>query len=322
MSSAEDGLVAPVRNVPVSVMARSLPVVLSEVAMLALIRMRRAVVCGWIAIAGSALPASAQLSADWMIPAAASNPGARGTFWRTDLSLHNPHEYDLPVVVQALPSETVNDVVPTLTFTLSPWQTLNLWDVLGPDGFDLEGTAAILAYADSALACDPIETCHFLATSRTYTPDAGGEGEFGLTVSGAGVERGTDWWSLAYAAGILNDGRFFRCNVGVASWTAEWATVRLDIQDAAGNILGSDFFDVPPFGHVQRRLDESVEGGSLVFYLQSGPDEALVFPYATVINQQTGDPSYVFAEASEVGAAVAKASPGGKTRPDRPSRAR
>ncbi len=280
---------------------------------------RRVAVCGWFVIAGWTLPAAAQLSADWMITAAASSPGARGTFWRTDLSLHNPHEYDLPVIVQALPSETVNDVVPTLEFTLAPWQTINLWDALGPNGFDLEGTAAILAYADPALICDPIETCHFLVTSRTFTPDAGGEGEFGLTVPGAGVDRGTGWGSLAYAAGILNDGRYFRCNVGVASWTAQWTTVRLDIQDAAGTILASDFFDVPPFGHVQRRLVESVEGGSLVFYLQSGPDNALVFPYATVINQRTGDPSYIAAEASEVGAGVAKGSPEKKTRPDRPT---
>ncbi len=280
---------------------------------------RRVAVCGWIVIAGWALPGAAQLSADWMIPAAASSPGARGTFWRTDLSLHNPHEYDLPVVVQALPSETVNDVVPTLNLTLTPWQTMNLWDVLGPGVFDLEGTAAILAYADPVLLCDPIEDCHFLVTSRTYTPDDSGNGEFGLTVSGAAVERGTDWASLAYAAGILNDGRYFRCNVGVASWTAEWTTVRLDIQDAAGTILASDFFDVPPFGHVQRRLAESMEGGSLVFYLQSGPDNALVFPYATIINQQTGDASYMSAEASVVGASVAKGSNREKARPDRPS---
>jgi len=279
----------------------------------------RYLVAGWIVTVGWTFPTAAQLSADWMIPAAAHNPGARGTFWATDVSLHNPHEYDLPVVVQALPSERDNAVVPTLDLTLSPWQTVNLWDVLGPDGFDLDGTAAILAYADPSLACDPIETCHFLVTSRTFTPDASGNGEFGLTVSGAGVERATGWESLAYAAGILNDGRYFRCNVGVASWTAQWTTVRLDIQDSSGSIIGSEYFDVPPFGHVQRRLGESIEGGSLVFYLQSGPDETLVFPYATVINQATGDPSYYFAESSPVGVSVAKRTPRPIGRPDHPS---
>lgn len=261
-------------------------------------------------------PAMAQLAADWMIPAAAHNPGSRNTFWRTDLSLHNPHEYELPVVVQILPTETVNFDVPTLTFTISPWETINLWDVLGPDVFGFEGTAAILAYADPSLRCDPIEDCHFLVTSRTYTP--GQEGEFGLTVPGATISSATDWATYGYAAGVLNDGDAFRCNAGVASWTPDWTRVRLDVQDSAGQILTSEVFDVPPFGHVQRRLVASGFGGSLVFYVESGPEDALVFPYATVINQHTGDPSYLFAAPSVVGVSVAKSATIGAARPQVP----
>jgi len=270
----------------------------------------------------AARPAPAQLAADWIVPAAAHHSGLRGTFWMTDLSLHNPHEYDLPVVVQALPSDTVNREVLTLTFTLLPWETINLWDVLGPGVFNLSGTAALLAYADSGLLCDPIEDCHFLVTSRTYTPAEDGEaGEFGLTVAGAGAGRGTDWWTLGYAAGILNDGDFFRCNAGVASWTPDWTAVRLDVQDAAGRIVATEVFDVPPFGHTQRRLPETSDGGSLVFYLDQGPTDSLVFPYATVINQQTGDASYFFAEASTIGASVAKESRPENGRPQTPSSA-
>ena len=266
----------------------------------------RRVVTLLVALISTAITAEAQLDADWMIPAAAHNAGSRGTFWMTDLSIHNPHEYELPVVVQALPSDTANDEVPTLTFDLYPWETLNLWDVLGPEVFDLGGTAALLVYADTSLACDPIEDCHLLVTSRTYTPEKEGAGEFGLTVPGAGVGRGTDWSTLGYAAGILNDGEYFRCNVGVASWTPEWTTVQLDVQSADGSIEYSEVFEVPPFGHLQRRLPKSASGGSLAFYLIEGPDDSLVFPYATVINQETGDGSYVFAEASVVGDSVAK----------------
>lgn len=264
--------------------------------------------------------AAAQLAADWMVPAAAHNAGLRETFWMTDLSLHNPHEYELPIVVQALPSDTVNFEVPTLTWTLLPWGTLNLWDVLGPNYFDLDGTAALLVYADSGLSCDPIEDCHFLVTSRTYTPAKGqGPGEFGLTVAGSGVGNATDWWTFAYAAGILNDGEFFRCNAGVASWTPEWTTVRLDVQDASGAIVATEYFDVPPYGHTQRRLPETSDGGSLVFYLDQGPTDSLVFPYATVINQETGDASYFFAEASTVGVSVAKGSRTSGQRPANPA---
>lgn len=270
-------------------------------------KVQRRVLASLLLIACVAAPAAAQLSADWMVVAAAHNPGARGTFWSTDLSLHNPHEYELPVLVQALPSDTVNFEVVTWSLRLLPWETVNLWDVLGPQGLALEGTAALLAYADPSLACDPIEDCHFLVTSRTWTPAPGSAlGEFGLTVPGIGAERGGDWSTLSYAAGILNDGDAFRCNVGVASWSDGWSDVRMDVQDSAGNIIASEVFEVPPFGHTQRRLETRVTGGSLVFYLESGPEAALVFPYATVINQETGDASFFFAEPSAVGASVAK----------------
>jgi hypothetical protein len=264
------------------------------------------------------VPVEAQLAADWMIPAAAHNRGAKDTFWKTDLSLHNPHEFELPIVVQVLPSDTVNFEVPTLTFSVYPWETVNLWDVLGPDVFDVEGSAAIIAYADPELRCDPIEDCHFLVTSRTYTPEQGGDGEYGLTVPGATLSSATDWASFGYAAGVLNDGDFFRCNAGVASWTPDWTRVRLDVQDADGQIVTSEVFDVPPYGHVQRRLLTSGYGGSLVFYLESGPGDALVFPYATVINQQTGDASYLFAPSSVVGASVAKSFKRQRGRPRAP----
>ena len=285
--------------------------------------MKRSILTGvFVFFVGTLIPfaAWAQLSADWMIPAAAHNPGLRGTFWRTDLSLHNPHDAELPVVLQALPSDTINDEVLTMTLALAPWETVNLWDVLGPEGFDLEETAALLVYADPSLACDPIEDCHFLATSRTYTP-AEASGEFGLTVPGAGIERAGDWSTLSYAAGILNDGEFFRCNVGVASWTVDWTTVHLDIQDSGGSIVASQTFDVPPFGHIQTNLEADIVGGSLVFFVEEGPDDVLIFPYATVIDQVTGDASYFFAESSIVGAA-SKSERVTSTRPGHPSSSR
>ena len=125
-------------------------------------------------VATTPAPVAAQLAADWVVPAAAHNRGSRNSFWRTDLSLHNPHEYDLPVVVQVLPSDTVNLEVPTISFTIFPWETVNLWDVLGPDVFDMEGSAAILAYADPSLQCDPIERLSFPGHVAHLHPGAGG----------------------------------------------------------------------------------------------------------------------------------------------------
>jgi hypothetical protein len=280
---------------------------------------RCAFVIVWIGLLAPA--AAAQLATDWAIPAVAHTEGRRGTFWRSDVSLHNPHSFDLPVVVQLLPSTSENWEAPTLTLTLYPYETVNLWDALGPDVFDFVGTGAMLAYADTSLACDPIETCQFMVTSRTYTVDPwGGIGEFGQAIPGVDVWHGVDWEHYGYAAGILSDGTAFRCNVGVASWTPGWTTVRVDVQHADGTILATHQIDVPPYGHVQQRLSTEVVGGSLVFYLVDGPDEALVFPYASVVDQDTGDPSFVACNSSVVGLEVAKVE--GVPRPLRPAHPR
>jgi hypothetical protein len=273
-----------------------------------------------ILILAVAPAAEAQLAADWIVVAAANTPGVGGTDWHSDLSLHNPHEYDLPVVIQLLPSNRVNFDVPTIAdLTLFPWETLNLWDALGPDWFAHDGTAAVLVYADTDLDCDPVSRCEFLVTSRTYTLDPwGSDGEFGQTIPGADVWSAVDWSTFGYAAGILNDGTNFRCNVGVASWTADWTTVQVDVQNAAGDIIASHVLDVPPFGHVQQRLPTEVTGGSLVFYLLDGPDDARVFPYASVVDQLTGDPSFQRASSSVVGVSETKASASVAQRPARP----
>lgn len=249
------------------------------------------------------LPAAAQLGPAWVVPAAAHTPGNGSTFWMTDLTLHNPHQYTLPVRIFFLPSDRSNQSSPVMDLDLYPWETFNLWDVLGPDIFDWNGTGAFLIFADTDyIDCDDSDECAFLVTSRTYTPDPGSAtGEYGQGIPGALESEGLDWWTYGYAAGILNDGDTFRTNVGVASWTGTWTTVRFDVQDAAGNILATGEIDVPPFGHVQNRLAVPVSGGSLVFYLVDGPDDTLVFPYASVVNQETGDPTYIAVHASPVG---------------------
>ena len=274
-----------------------------------------------LAVVIGGAPASAQLSADWVVAASAHTPGVGGTFWMSDLSLHNPHDFELPVVVQFLPSGNANWEADYFLIELYPWETFNLWDVVGEEGFDFRGTGALMVYADTSLACNPIEDCQFLVTSRTYTIDGWGYGgEFGQTIPGADVWRAVDWSSYGYAAGILNDGEFFRCNVGIASQSRDWTVVRVDVQDSVGEILATHEFDVPPFGHVQQRLPTAVTGGSLVFYLVDGPDDARIFPYASIVDQVTGDPSYQAAIASVIGLTAAKAAPERSVRPVHPDR--
>lgn len=249
-----------------------------------------------------AVPASAQLSSAWIVPAAAHKAGWNGTFWKTDLSIENPQDHNLQLVIQYLPSDRDNSGgVSTMDLIIYPWETINFWDVLGPDGFVVNGTGAILVYVPLDVECTD-SSCDFLVFSRTYTVDPSGSGgELAQGVPGSTVLEGTDWASFGYATGILNDGDAFRCNVGVASWTSDWTTVRIDVQNSEGLIVNTEVLDIPPFGHVQRRLQTRISGATLVFYLVDGPPDSFVYPYASVVDEDTGDPSYYFARYSGVG---------------------
>ena len=250
----------------------------------------------------TAVPASAQLSAAWIVPAAAHTSGWSGTFWKTDLSIENPQDHDLQLVIQYLPRDRNNAAgVLTMDLVIYPWETINFWDVLGPDGFFVNGTGAILIYVPLEVECAG-SSCDFLVSSRTYTLDPWGSGgELAQGIPGAALMEGTDWASFGYVTGVLNDGNAFRCNVGVASWTADWTTVQVDVQNSDGVVLNTEVLDVPPFGQVQRRLQTRVSGGTLVYYLVDGPSDSFVYPYASVVDEDTGDPSYFFARYSGVG---------------------
>jgi hypothetical protein len=246
-----------------------------------------------------------ELTSAYVVPAAANAKGSGGTSWHTDLTLSNPHGYNLPVTLVLLPSNRDNSAaVPMVDIELFPYESLNLWNVLGPDGFDaVETTGALLVYADDlAIDCSASTTaCDFAVFSRTYTLDpAGRGGEFGQAIPGFPANLGLDRTVLAYLPQLLEDSDS-RTNVGAASWTDEWVQVRLELQDAAGQIIDRHDTWIPPYGHAQWRLPRGVQGGTAVMFIVGGPSDAALYPYASVVNRATGDPAYVEAHLSPVG---------------------
>ena len=251
-------------------------------------------------LAGAAV--AREMTSVYVVTAAANTTGVAGTDWHTDLTLYNPQSDSLPVVLQFLPSGRDNGSgVPTVEIELAAWETLNLWDVLGPHGFDARGTGALLVYADDQHISCQGTGCDFAVFARTYTLNpSGGAGEFGQAVPGFPASLGLDSTVLAYMPQLSDDGDF-RTNVGMASWTPAWVTVRFDLQNAAGDVIDSREHHVPPYGHVQWRLEEGVTGGTVAAYVTDGPSSAIVYPYASVVNWVTGDAVNVEAHMSVVG---------------------
>jgi hypothetical protein len=273
------------------------------------------VVLGAVVAAGT--PALArEMTSAYVVTAVANLPGAGGTDWHTDLTLYNPHSSVLYVKLVYLPTDTDNSAgAPTVPLIdLQPWETLNLWDVLGPNGFDARGDkGAMLVYADTAANGCPATagdtSCDFGVFARNYTLDPSGNGgEFGQDFPGFPWNLGVDSSVISYMPQISDDADF-RTNVGVASWTNAWVTVREDVQDAAGNIVGRYDHAIPPNGHTQWRLEtRALTGGTVAVYVLSGPGDAMVYPYATVVNNATGDATTVEAQITPVGLSAQAAS--------------
>jgi hypothetical protein len=244
-----------------------------------------------------------ELTSAYVVTAVANKAGVAGTDWHSDLTLYNPQSVAIPVVLQFLPTGRSNSgSVPTVTFDVGPWETLNLWDVLGPNGFAARGsTGALFVYADTDKAACAGADCDFAVFSRTYTLDpGGGAGEFGQSVPGFPANLGLDYSVIAYLP-QLSDDADFRTNVGVASWTDAMVRVRVDLQDAAGNVVDRHDHWVPPYGHIQWRLEKGVTGGTAAVYIMDGPSGAIVYPYASVVNWATGDGVDIEAHLTAVG---------------------
>ena len=88
-----------------------------------------------LALAGGAL--AREMTSVYVVTAVANKQGWLGTDWHTDLTLYNPHNKVLYVKLAFLPTGQDNSAgVPTAPpIDLQPWETLNLWDVLGPSRF-------------------------------------------------------------------------------------------------------------------------------------------------------------------------------------------
>ena len=120
-----------------------------------------------------------------------------------------------------------------------------------------------------------------LVTTRTYTSSSNGTyGQF--------VPPGIPSSALATLVGIENDSRF-RTNIGLIAPTA--STVRFIAYDAAGNEVWRN--DVAANGLTQFQLPISLSVGRVTAEVIAG---ALVVPYASVVDNLSGDPIFITAQ--------------------------
>ena len=240
------------------------------------------------------LPLAAQVNDTYVIPAAANVPGAFGTRWMTQFSVFNPQSYPLRIDVVFVPTGGGQGL--DATFDV-PANAVAFSDNILKDLFDLGGSGALLVAAfpeDNPGVENSVIARAFLVTSDTFNNSPGGT--FGQTIPGvwAGLMDFQSDGITAIAHGIRNISKQgWRANVGAVNLGRQNVRLLVSVYDVDGNtILNKARFDIPPMGHIQDGLPVQVDRGAVEFFLDDATQKAVVFPYVSVIDQLSGDPTY------------------------------
>jgi len=240
------------------------------------------------------LTAAAQINDTYVIPAAGNTPGAFGTRWMTSFSVFNPQSYELKVSVTYLPTLGGQGLEVLVRVPANAVEFSN--NVLS-DYFHVSGTGALLVATfpeDNPTVPKNVISRAFLVTTNTFNNSS--SGTFGQTIPGiwTGLQDFATDGISAVAHGVRNiSGQGWRANIGAVNLGRTSVRMRVTVFDIDGRVIARDLpFSIPPLAHIQDSLPVQVDRGSVEFVVDDSTKQTVVFPYVSVIDQFSGDPTY------------------------------
>ncbi len=232
-------------------------------------------------------PASAE---GWVVPSAVHAPGLNRTRWRTDLWVFNPGETTLELELEFLLENNDNWLTdhPTLELSIPPEGTAVLEDVLllipdlVVDDQAVIGSVLINRPEDDQQPAPVI-------TSRTFnqTPD----GTFGQFVPAVPVPPNAP--DRLFLTGLSHTSAS-RTNIRLANLGTDAVDVKLNVLSADGHALGQPVLrTIPALSTIQVNgiAEVAWAGTDLdIFSVRVNTYVETVLAWASVINNQTGDP--------------------------------
>ncbi len=258
-----------------------------------------------LAIAGQLMAATPEQSYRQIIPAVASTAGVGGSFWRTDVVIHNPSDREITRISMAF-LLTANPGFGQVGFDyrlpLEPHQTIEFPDVVGSQDFK---TGALVVEAFDADG----EPVPIAVNSRTWTPNAAG-GSFGQGVPGVAWKYNGSLSIEERRIPNLESSDEFRTNVGIVNPTATIEEIfAVEILDSSGDSMGTRYYRLGPNAHLQRNdiLSEfGLEGDGftavvrLTRWENAGGGTTTEKPdfvvYGSKVDQISNDPTYLEAQ--------------------------
>ncbi|HEY0592521.1 MAG TPA: hypothetical protein VGF40_12190 [Thermoanaerobaculia bacterium] len=248
------------------------------------------------------LPAAAQISDVYVLPAMGNTPGAGGTYWVNDFHIMNPQSYPLKVTLTYIP--TGAGQAKTFTLTINSNETQWAENILEEFGI-VNATGSLLVWVDpddNPTVPDDPGSLGVIVASRSFNDRSTGTVGQGVP----GVMTGLADYDLdqisAIATGVNNWGAInidgFRTNVGGVNLSDVSTTLWVSVIDDGGTEVARRPFAINPGTHYQEPLPTTIEHGTLEFWVQFPNDYTptfsdLVIPYASVVDNRTGDPTYL-----------------------------
>ena len=251
----------------------------------------------------------------YVIPVAGHVMGANGTMWMSDVAIRNFS--NAPLVVEFVVIESgdftednvyplSSTAVPNGTLTVGANNTVHLRDIMaGHRGME-SSIGALIVGANAP----------FAITSRAYSSRS----PLGQTVLPArdflDNSFGTaDNAGFAYIPGVMNNAAA-RTNIGFVAGsggsTAQM-TIEVSVRNAAGGVVGTRSFVLPAgrFEHMQFSLRSIAPGafdvGSVDVRIAEG--EGVVVPYASIVDNTTGEAAYIMGVTPPTGPAALRRIP-------------
>ena len=223
----------------------------------------------------------------WLIPAAASLPGEAPSNWKTQLAVANPSTDTRTASIyfvakgQAWPGKLLSG-----PHTVAPNASLYINDPLLPEN---PTSGLMYVTVDGSGTTVFVRTYNLVPDGTTF-----GQGQPGIPLGSAKSSSELVLPLVHSAPGV------FRTNVGFAQTSAGAIQIKAEIFSAAGVLLAQKTYSQSAAWHQINDIftnmgigSQMVEGGWIRVTLVSG-SPAFWTTYATVIDANTDDPTYVF----------------------------
>ena len=223
-----------------------------------------------------------------IVPAVARVAGFNGTFWRSDLVVHNPTDAEAIVQVELLPGSETTTRKSSTEVVIPAGASRRFDDALG-ELFNYDGVASLRLVPTTGAV---------MAMSRTYNTVNGhtlgqaipGVDSHEILAAGESVE-------LIQLRHSPDSSSGFRTNLGFTNTVNEPIIVDLLLFDDSGSFLDSRVIHLQPNRSLQindvfRELNVN-ELSSAHAVVRSTTPGAGFATYASVVDNQTGDPTFV-----------------------------